>query len=172
MTPATDITIQGIARRIGVAVLFGLALAGTTSAGEDCASAAVDKPILLPDGSRHEAGLLTLCLTRDFSPVTSLHLAFVDRRQVGQWLGRRGTSESAAGQGPVMVFERQRDGALRLSGYAMPSNRGMVTYRVGILREPKTGSAAGASKRAAARPLPSVAESAPTVLLAAHPQGG
>jgi hypothetical protein len=151
-------------------LLAGLALlAATPAVGAECVTAEVDRPILLPDGSRHPAGLLTLCLSRDFSPVSSLHLAFVDRRPVGQWLSRHGKSEAPADT-PLMVFAREADGALRLEGYAMPSGRGTKTYLVGAGRKPG-GSAAGASRRAMRGGSPDRSVPGPTVLVAAHPRG-
>jgi hypothetical protein len=169
-----DLPIRDLTRWVGLTLLGVLALLalGDALAYDDCATATVDRPIVLPDGSRHAAGVLTLCLSQDFSPVSSLHLAFVDGRTVGQWLSRRDTSESGAAA-PVMVFEQQPDGALRLAGYAMPSglaNHGMMTYRTGNGRGPRGGSVAGASKRAMRGGSPAGEEPAPIVLVAAHPR--
>jgi hypothetical protein len=113
---------------------------------------------------------LTLCLRRDFSPVTSLHVAYVDRMPVAQWLGHNRRGEGSA-DAPVMVFEREPDGALRLAGYAMPSSRGMLTYQVGADRPRKPGSAAGASRRAARGGSPSREGRGPFVFVAARPRG-
>ncbi len=120
-----------------------------------CVSAEVPGPILLPDGSWHPAGLLTLCRRGDYSPVAAFHETYVDHMPIGLLLSRRGVSECPAVE-PFMVFYRQADGRLRLYGYALPSGDHMTNYFL----EPPAGGKAASSLRAAVESDSSSADSA------------
>jgi hypothetical protein len=96
-----------------------------------CISASVPEALILPDGSLHEAGLLRICLDREFSPVAGLHRAYVDGRAVGRFLSRAGQSEAAADdEKPFVVLRRDRRGALVLEGYADPVGGRLNTYLI------------------------------------------
>ena len=96
-----------------------------------CISATLSEPILLPDGSEHSAGILTLCLRGDYSPVASFHETYVDRVPVGLFLSHRCVSEGPAEAEPFMMFLREPDGRPRLYGYALPARDHMATYFLG-----------------------------------------
>lgn len=94
---------------------------------QTCTTATIDEPISLPDGSAHPPGKLTVCVHRDFSPVSSLHMTYVNRRPVAMLMSRRGVSEGQA-ERPFMMFRRIDGGRLQLYGYALPSRQHMTTY--------------------------------------------
>ena len=65
-------------RTIGLWMLGLFLVSAPAIAGGSCTSAVLNESLTLPDGSRHDAGLLTLCATRDYSPVATLHKTFFD----------------------------------------------------------------------------------------------
>ena len=109
-----------------------------------CVSAEVSEPILLPDGSWHPAGLLTLCRRGDYSPVAAFHETYVNRMPLGLFLSHQCVSEGPAEAEPFMMFYRQADGRLRLYAYALPSGDHMTNY---FLEPPAGGKAASRSAR-------------------------
>ncbi len=120
------------ASTIGLWMLGLFLVAAPAVAGGSCTSAMLNESLTLPDGSRHDAGLLTLCATRDYSPVATLHKTFVDGMPIAFFLSRRGEAEGSADGRPVMMFRRDAKGRLHLSGYSVPSSGGrQVTYRLG-----------------------------------------
>jgi len=100
---------------------------GAVFASGVCTTAEVAEPILLPEGTEHPAGSLTLCVSHHFSPVTTLHKTYVNGRQIGLLQSRRGESEGGAEQ-PFFVFHRDHAGKLHLYGYASPQGNKMITY--------------------------------------------
>ena len=121
----------------GVAVLGLLPAAGVAEAGGrgPCASAMIDEPFQAPDGSLHAPGKLTICASRQYSPVSFLHSTYVDGMPVAMLVSRRGTSEAAPEAGrPFMMFHRDAGGLLHLAGYASPAGERMVTYRLDLAR--------------------------------------
>ncbi len=96
-----------------------------------CTTAKVDSPMVLPDGTGHPSGTLTLCATRKFSPVASLHKTSIDRHTIGLLMSRSELAESASDTDPFMMFYRQADGSLLLYGYAVPEGGNKTrTYRL------------------------------------------
>jgi len=94
----------------------------------DCATAFVREAFVLPDGSEHEPGTLTLCVDRRHSPVTFMHRTYVDGMGVGLSVGGHRLSEGSAGDEPYMMFGRQASGRLTLLGYALPGRDHMEVY--------------------------------------------
>ena len=92
---------------IGFAIPLTMAVAGG-----DCASARIEEPFVMPDGSAHAPGLLSVCRDTDFTPVTAMHRGYVDRRPVGLLFGPVGRNENAAAEEPFLVFVRDSDGIL------------------------------------------------------------
>ena len=84
-----------------------------------CVRATVDEPFVLPDGSRHPAGLLRICLDRDYSPVSGLHTIVSEDHTPGWFLSRRIRVEGEDAASPRMAFVRDSSGALRLRGYTL-----------------------------------------------------
>jgi hypothetical protein len=95
-----------------------------------CISADVDSPIVLPDGSRHPAGSVKICMSRAHSPVASFHETRVNGSQIGMYPSRTFLNEEAeAGtRDPYMVFRRDPHGHLVLQGYAVPEGQRMRTF--------------------------------------------
>jgi len=116
-------------------------IAGNATAG--CISAAIAEPILLPGGSEHPSGTLTLCVSHTLSPVASLHETFVDGMPVGLLASRRGLSEGSGDGRPFMMFNRDAEGRLRLYGFATPAGDRMLTYQI----SPLNGSAFRSHRR-------------------------
>ncbi len=120
----------------------------TESRADDgiCASAHVDEAFVLPDGSEHPSGRLTLCLSRDLTPVASLHRTFVDGMPIGAFTSRRTAIEGEDGQ--YFLFDRAAAGTLSLAGYSCPYRGGSGTFlldRSGEVRV-RQGTRASASK--------------------------
>lgn len=118
----------GLFFTLGLATGMLPAAAGAPVAGS-CISASVDEPILLPSGAEHPSGRLTLCVTRHFTPVTTLHRTYVDGRLIGLLQSRRGYSEGAT-DGPYMMFHRDTAGRLHLYAFATPAGSRMATYNL------------------------------------------
>jgi hypothetical protein len=118
--------------RIAAAVFLGT-VAGSAPVlampSRACVSAHIDSPFRLPDGVLRPAGVLTLCNTRQFSPVATLHKVLVDRRPVGMFLSRRRNAEGVFGL-PEIFFERDGAGTLELLGYVLPTRGPTVAYRL------------------------------------------
>jgi hypothetical protein len=91
-------------------------------AGGRCISADVPSPIVLPDGSAHPAGSLRLCVGGEFTPETRFHEAQIDGRSIGLFIGLTRMSEGGEPGDPVVLFERNADGNLLLTGYAVPED--------------------------------------------------
>ncbi len=90
----------------------------------------------LPDGKTHESGSLKLCLRQMFTPASGMHEIVVNGKSLGLHASRIGTSEEPADGLPVVVFQRDGDGAYSLIGYAWPDRGSMRTYVLGKI-EPR-----------------------------------
>ena len=99
----------------------------------DCIAVEVPAPMILPDGSSHEAGSLKICHDQMFSPIASLHATYVDGKPVGFLRSRRGFAEDDTEGRPYVLFQKTHRGELRLLGYAWPHGNRMATY---LLAEP------------------------------------
>lgn len=96
-----------------------------------CYTADVPSDIVLPDGSRHPAGTLKICLDRNYSPVTGLLATYVGGRPVGIFPGTLGTARATEAVGaPFFLFYRDAEGALELHGYAIPVGDAVNTYNM------------------------------------------
>ncbi len=114
-----------------VASVF-LAPAALTLAGDRgiCTSALIEEDVRLPDGSLHSPGTLTICQSREYSPVSTLHATYMNGMPVGMMLSRRGTSEASSDGQPFVLLHRDSGGLLHLYGYAVPAGERMVTYKM------------------------------------------
>jgi len=102
-----------------------------------CTSADVKEPMVLPDGSLHPPGRLTICVTQDYSPVASLHAIRIDGASVALFASRRGVGEGGSVEPPFFMLLRDGRGRLHLAGYATPSRDRMLTYELVDLRSPR-----------------------------------
>jgi len=133
---------------VALAALSVLLIAGLLNpASAVCARATLAEPLVLPDGSSHPGGELTLCVHRDYSPVASLHETYVDGHPIGLLISRRGVSEGNSRDRPFMMFHRDRRGRLHLYGYATPVGQRWVTYLLGQQPGTQTPSLARAGSR-------------------------
>lgn len=151
---------------VGLAWVLTLACGPSVLAG-GCFSAAIDAPIVLPGGTEVDSGVLTLCVTRDLSPVAALHKIYVDGNPVAMLLSRRGYSEGAEDGRAFMMFNRDSRGNLQLYGFATPVEGRMVTYHVaneprprGSLRNMAKNSNNGSARPAKAETLSTILVSA------------
>lgn len=134
-----------------------------TFAGDrgSCTTAVVEEQVQLPDGSLHPPGTLTLCDSRSYSPVSTIHATYMNGMPVGMMLSRRGTSEGGAERQPFVMLFRDGSGLLHLYGYAVPSGEHMVTYR---MQQPRSS---GAPEIAWDRETPEANTAAPAALVLA-----
>jgi hypothetical protein len=94
----------------------------TTAGSAPCIRAEIDRPVILPDGEAYPPGTLRLCLDREYSPVSGLHLTSMGGRTAGLFVSRDTLSEGEAqnGMDALMIFRRVYGGSLFLAGYAVP----------------------------------------------------
>ena len=112
---------------VSTLLLFMLSAMPVQAGGGVCATAEVAEAFVLPDGSQHPAGMLTLCHERAFNPVSSFNSAFVDRRPVALFTSHHDTVEPDAGSDYFLLFARAADERLRLVGYTLPRRSGAET---------------------------------------------
>lgn len=122
-------------RRYGGLSITGVAMAlvatFSPSIAQDrgtCVTADVPEAYVLPDGSTHAAGRLTLCVIEAFTPVVGLHRidAGVDGPRMA--MSRRDTAGEYVGDEAQVVFRRSPDGGLRLAGYVLPNGGHPLRY--------------------------------------------
>jgi len=122
--------LSRMARPVLVAVAI-LSLAGVAWAGENgrCHSTVVSSEMILPDGSVHEPGALTVCTVQTHSPVATLLKVSVDGHPVHMVVSRSGTSETETRiDEAFFVFHRNDKDQLVLQGYAVPERGKLQTY--------------------------------------------
>ena len=114
---------------LGVLFILAFAFPPTLASGDGCTSADVNEPFVLPDGSVHPAGKVTLCHSHEHSPVKSMHRVLVDRQPVGMFFSERQIIVDESKPSPYyLIFERSSVGPLRLVGYGRPSGAETATY--------------------------------------------
>lgn len=160
------ITSRRQLNRIGfAAALITLTLgaaSGTAFAAQGgCTTALIAEPFLLPDGSEHAAGELTLCIHQRHSPVSFLHETRVDGRPVGLLTSRHTTTYGGDLANSFVVFDRLSNGKLTLLGYASARRDRVEIY---ALSQPRVR--ASRSLESLARALDTPGEG--TILIAAH----
>ena len=134
------------------------------ASGKDCASAFIEEPFLLPDGSTHGAGTLRLCRDSQYSTSTTFHSSYVDRHPIGMLLGFVGASEADSAV-PYMMFVRNEAGQLSLSGYSVPGIDGTQTFR---LERPQGGKRSRVTTKTLTAEFVLAEPSEPFVLVAAN----
>ena len=148
-------------------LLFATVPADALAGGSrGCTSAEIEEPVVLPGGSVHPPGLVTICVTQDYSPVASLHAVRIDGAGVALLASRRGESEGGSVEPPFIMLVRDGRGRLHLAGYATPSRDRMLTYELVDLRSSRrTRTIAGLARGDRATNGPSAV---PAVVLAAR----
>jgi len=122
----------GLVATVALVLVFG---AGAVHAGS-CTTALIEEPFVLPDGTEQEAGRLTLCVERKFSPVQSLHEVKINDMPMGMALSRHSTTSVSDARQPALIFTRGTNGQLCLLGYTTPAREGMRVY---TLQHPRAG---------------------------------
>ena len=150
-------------KSVGTAILAISLLASVPAWADvgECVSTEVDSPIKLPDGSLHESGKLTLCLTKPFSPVSSLHKTYVNGAPIGMLRSRKRTSEGGSDIEPVMLFHRDEEGSLALFGYVLPDRKSSVSYTFANISKPSRKHQTVASQPHGSSPLVVLASLSP-----------
>jgi hypothetical protein len=123
-------TTSGNTMRLAAVIAVALLASTIAQAGSSgrCARVEVPAQMILPDGTRHEAGTLRVCETQKLSPVATLHKTFVNGMPVGMFTSRTGTSEGQDHTQPFMVFERNSEGHLALVGLGWPEGDATRTF--------------------------------------------
>jgi len=147
-----DLAIQARARSPGL-IRMALALAVLVLAAGPawsehigrCATVELPCPVILPDGSTHEAEEMSLCV-RHRGPTAGYHEIRIDGMTHSMLQSRISKSEGPAVQHPVVVFQPRSDGKWVLIGYAWPNGDRMRNYAL--------HSVPGAQRRLVARNTP------------------
>jgi hypothetical protein len=126
------LTVLAIVGSLAITLTATPAKAATPSGA--CVTALIETPFRLPDGSLHDAGTLTLCDAKRFSPIATLHRTYVNGRPVGMFVSRHRFGESAAAGAPGIVFHHDGAGRLDLFGYVLPSAGRNIAYQMGQRR--------------------------------------
>jgi hypothetical protein len=146
---------------LGAVVAFAPSLTWSQQRGQ-CARIDTPWPMVLPDGSIHEAGSLNLCLQQMWTPASGLHEIRVNGKSLGLFMSRVGTGEGPVEGMPVVVFQRNGTDERSLLGYAWPDGAVMKTYVLdGFGRSPR--------KIARKAPLPLLESVTTEILIAALP---
>ncbi|HJQ97058.1 MAG TPA: hypothetical protein VJ826_02030 [Candidatus Polarisedimenticolaceae bacterium] len=137
------ITIATIHPRNLIIILGVLTLVSSVAAQERgaCVLARVPEAYELPDGSVHEAGRLTLCLSQALSPVVGLHRLAVDGHTLGLARGRRAIAKESRDVTEPLVLFRRHAGRLELVGYVVRVDRKVWSYA--LAEEPPPHAAPG-----------------------------
>jgi len=117
----------------GLILAGALVLAGTiTSAqGRGCYTAEIPGAVVLPDGSRHEAGALRICTGRTLSPVSTLNRIFVGGKPTGMFRSTPRAIEEHVSEGAAQfIFERGVGDGLNLVGYVVSGRNGTTIYEM------------------------------------------
>ena len=139
----------------GAMTAAALILSATPArADKGCIAARVHDPVVLPDGSLHEAGIVTICPETRLSPSVRLCSIAVNGRTAGIWMNRVSEGGRFVADDGTVALRRLASGHLALADYYWPGPDG----------RPVTAA------NAAARP-PEVLREAPAVEAAASMSG-
>ena len=116
-------------RAIAAIALGALAVTAAAAQPPTCVRASIAEPFVLPDGTRHPAGTLRICLDRDYSPVAGLHTIVAADGTAGAFLSRREKAETEASRAvPMIAFVRDASQSLALLGYTIPRGEQTLVY--------------------------------------------
>jgi len=110
-----------------VIVIFTFAAREVAAQPRTCVRADIAETFVLPDGSRHPAGRLRICLDQEFSPVAGLHTIVADQA-AARFTSRRTKVEGADHEGSRIAFVRDGSGALALRGYTLARGSRVEAY--------------------------------------------
>ena len=132
-----------MSRQVSRVVFAGLAaailLVPVTSAHADgsCVAARVEDQVVLPDGSVHEPGIVTICPETKLSPAVRLCSIAVNGRTVGVWMNRVSEGGRFVTDDGRVTMRRLANGHLALAYYYWPGADGRpVTAAAARATEP------------------------------------
>ena len=100
--------------------------------GRTCMVADVPGMLVLPDGKSQVVSSVKICFERWLSPVSAIHVLYLDGRTWGMLFGRAGKDPEAQSPVPLIVYAR-RGQEVRLLGFAWPEPHCMLTMAFGVL---------------------------------------
>ena len=109
----------------GVVAALILPMAATpVRAAGDCVAARIDSEVVLPDGSVHEPGILTICPETKLSPAVRLCSIAVNGRTAGVWMNRVSEGGRFVSDDGTLSLRRLANGHLALADYYWPGADG------------------------------------------------
>ena len=108
----------------GVAALFLLIAPAPVRAEGNCVAARIDSQVVLPDGSVHEPGIVTICPETKLSPAVRLCSIAVNGRTAGVWMNRVSEGGKFVADDGTLSLRRLANGHLALADYYWPGADG------------------------------------------------
>lgn len=108
----------------GIAALVLLIAAAPARAEGSCVAARVDSEVVLPDGSVHEPGIVTICPETKLSPAVRLCSIAVNGRTAGVWMNRVSEGGKFVADDGRLSLRRLANGHLALADYYWPGADG------------------------------------------------
>ena len=123
----------------GAMTAAALILSATPArADKGCIAARVHDPVVLPDGSLHEAGIVTICPETRLSPSVRLCSIAVNGRTAGIWMNRVSEGGRFVSDDGTVALRRLASGHLALADYYRPGPDGRpVTAAQAAARAPE-----------------------------------
>jgi len=131
----------------GVMAASALTLAATPArANGGCIAARMNDQVVLPDGSLHEAGIVTICPETRLSPSVRLCSIAVNGRTAGIWMNRVSEGGRFVADDGTVALRRLASGHLALADYYWPGPDGRpVTAATAGMRREEPAVEAGAA---------------------------
>jgi hypothetical protein len=109
----------------GIVAVLVLLVAGTPIRAEGrCVAARIDSEVVLPDGSVHEPGIVTICPETKLSPAVRLCSIAVNGRTAGIWMNRVSEGGRFVADDGTLSLRRLANGHLALADYYWPGADG------------------------------------------------
>ena len=142
-----------VSRVVFVGVAVAVLLVSVTSARADgsCIAARVADHVVLPDGSVHEAGIVTICPEIKLSPAVRLCSIAVNGKTMGVWMNRVSEGGRFVTDDGRVTMRRLANGHLALADYYWPGADGRPVTAAAAERTSEPAVEAGESFAAAFR---------------------
>ena len=110
--------------------LMGVVGVTAAQSSGDCFEATLPFAVVLPDGTEFAGGSFKICMERILSPVSQLHVVYLDGFPSGMLISRPLIPEGSSRIGPpLFVFgKRASDGEFSLEAVVVPEGDQMVNY--------------------------------------------
>ena len=109
----------------GVVAALVLTMAAAPIRAEgSCVAARIDSEVVLPDGSVHEPGIVTICPETKLSPAVRLCSIAVNGRTAGIWMNRVSEGGRFVADDGTVSLRRLANGHLALADYYWPGADG------------------------------------------------